>query len=77
MFIETEGYEAMTIDMVREYLPNVRLRVGCGRVVEARVTGRQNRYATVYAKVPWGEPSYYFSWEAVARAVNNHTVLRI
>ena len=67
----------MTIDMVKEYLPDVRLRVGCGRVVKARVTGRQNSCVTVYTKVPWGELSYYFSWEAVARAVNNHTVLRI
>jgi len=77
MFIETEGYEPLTIDMIKAYLPDVRLRVGCGKVVEARVTGRQNSYATVYAKVPFGEPSYYFSWEAVVRAVNNHTVLRI
>jgi len=75
--IETDGYEPLTIDMVREYLPDVRLKISCGKAVEARVTGRLNPYATVYAKELWGEPIYYFSWESVTRAVNEHKALKI
>jgi hypothetical protein len=57
-----------TIEQVKEELPQVWVRMGKA-VILARVSGRANRFATVWFD---REATYAFeySWEAVTRSLN-------
>ena len=63
-----------TADKVKADLPPVVCQVGRNRYATARLSGRHNPFATVTLAY---EPSsdWHFSWEAVARSLNNATPL--
>ena len=73
----------MTIAEVKRELPMVRVKWG-RKQYWARVSGRLNQFATVspYQVIDHKKPlktilgpCLHFSWEAVARAVNNDSTL--
>jgi len=68
----------MTIQEVKDTLPDVKIRIG-DDVYEGKVSGSQRTYAKVTAWVgddeqPW-PLSYDFSWKAVTRAANTGSIL--
>jgi len=68
---------------VRKHLPNVRLRVSPGHIVDARVSGRQLPFARVSvtnSKPRRGVPIFMdweFSWETIADCLNRGSALDI
>ena len=65
-----------TADRVKADLPPVVCQVGRNRYATARLSGRLNPVATVtiWNEVRGGQTPYrdwHFSWEAVARSLNN------
>lgn len=76
----------LTVKQVKAELPSVPVRTASGKRYMARVSGRLNPFATVTLSYiehgsprhhlrgqPWAD--WYFSWEAVTRAVNGQGVL--
>jgi len=63
----------VTIDEVKERLPDVELRCAANMVVLCQVSGRRNDYATVTIPcAPGGRTHRHeFSWKAVALAVTH------
>ena len=67
----------MTIEQTKDTLPDVRVSV-LGTIITSRVSGRKERFATVFIPTPQGSwLNYQFSWETVARAVNSGKALKV
>ena len=61
-----------TIDMVKDVLPPIRIRIGTQEYT-GTIAGRALPYATVYV----GETGYPFSWHTITRALNAGTALYV
>jgi hypothetical protein len=61
-----------TIDMVKDVLPPVRIRIGTQHYT-GTIAGRALPYAMVYV----GETGYPFSWHTITRALNRGTALYV
>lgn len=61
-----------TIDMVKDVLPPVRIRIGTQHYT-GTIAGRALPYAMVYV----GEMGYPFSWHTITRALNADTALYV
>jgi hypothetical protein len=61
-----------TIDMVKDSLPPVRIRIGTQHYT-GTIAGRCLPFATVYVE----EIGYPFSWHAITRALNTDTPLYV
>lgn len=69
-----------TVASVREILPAVRVERSKGVIVEGKLTGRANEYATVSIPSvlhPDSWLSWQFSWRTVADALNRGKPLKI
>lgn len=56
----------MTIDEIKRGLPDVKVRVSSDYIKDGRISGRQNKYATVSLKSAWGDyTKYQFSWRTI------------
>lgn len=64
----------MTTKEIREVLPYVRVSVK-GKVCNGKVIGRLMSFPRVY--VPEIDTEYTFSWEAITRAINKDSVLKV
>ena len=69
----------MTINETKDFLPKVKVSIN-GKIFEATTSGRENGFCAVtvykpFPGIPW--QSWEYSWEAVTRAVNNKTTLKI
>lgn len=72
-----------TIADVKRELPYVRVRVGKRHIIDARVSGRLNQFASV----SWANPSpvkgselfptYHFAWETIAHSLNTDRPLEL
>lgn len=62
----------LTIETVKSELPKVQVKTMSGKIVEGSVTGRRNKFATVYIS---SEVSHEFSWQTIANALNNNRPL--
>ena len=73
-----------TSKTVREELPFVRVRVAKRRIIDCRVTGRLNDFASVspldphinYCGLPMF-PTWSFAWDTIANSLNNGKPLQI
>jgi len=69
----------MTIEEIKDFLPKVKVRLN-GKTFEATTSGRENGFCAVTVFKPFpGIPfqSWEFSWEAIARSINEKTSLSI
>ena len=55
---------------VREELPDVQVNHN-GSILDCRVAGRLNSYATVFSSTGSAFPRWQFSWEAIANSLNS------
>jgi hypothetical protein len=68
--------EQWTVAQVKAKLPAVRVRVGKRNIVDARLSGRLNQFATVSITNNFprsGVPlfaDYQFAWETIAHSLN-------
>lgn len=80
---KTANLSQWTVAQVKADLPGVRVRVGKGNIVDARVTGRLNRFATVSVTNNYprsGVPlfaDWQFAWESIVHSLNNGNPLEI
>ena len=74
-----KGGGVVTINEVKERLPDVSVRCAANMVVLCQVSGRLNDYATVTIPcAPGGRvDTYEFSWKAVAMAVTHGIPLAV
>ena len=69
-----------TIATVKAELPSVRVRIAKGKIVDGRLSGRLNEFATVCcgwstAGRDWVD--FQFSWATIARALNENRPLTV
>ena len=62
----------MTVEEVRDQLPDVSVRLADGTIVSGHLSGRKNDFATVWLHIP-----IEFAWETIATAINTGNPLRI
>ena len=64
-----------TIKTVKRDLPKVQVKLMSGKIVEGNVSGRKNKFASV-----WTEDNlngWEFSWQTIATALNNERHLLV
>jgi len=64
----------MTTDEVKANLPDIRIKIGKA-IYAGRVSGRKNRFATIY--VPDLGVDYEYAWQTIAHSINNDSPLLI
>lgn len=62
--------------LVRQWLPRVQVKL-LGRVHKGSVSGRRNKFATVWLQQGGHVYEARYSWAAVTRALNKGTALRV
>lgn len=70
----------MTIDEVKKELPDVKVNTGLGMVTVGRLSGRQNKFATVRYCASLGlriHNSVEVSWQTVTRAINEDRAITL
>lgn len=60
----------MNIQEIKERLPNVKVEAADGRIISARISGRNLQFAKVSAPT-WGNFAFDVSWETIERCINN------
>ena len=63
-----------TIETVKEILPKVQVKVG-KKVMVANVSGRRNRFATVWTKD--NMDGWKFSWQTIVNSLNDNKPLSV
>lgn len=64
-----------TIETVKRDLPKVTIRLMSGKIVEGNVTGRMNKFASVWTKD--NHDGWEFAWQTIVNALNNDRPLRV
>lgn len=67
----------MTAEQVREILPDIVVCPMPGVLLDCRVIGRANSFATVTPIKVDGCGSWNFSWAAIARAITDGNILYV
>ena len=64
-----------TIATVKRDLPKVQIKLMSGKVIEGNISGRRNKFATVWTKDNYD--GWEFSWQTIVNALNNEQPLRV
>lgn len=60
----------MNIQEIKEKLPDVKIKTVDGRIITAKVYGRNLPFAKVSSPT-WGNFGFDVSWETIERCINN------
>lgn len=63
-----------TIESVKETLPKVQVKVD-GKIITANISGRRNRFATVWTKS--NIDGWEFAWQTIVDALNSGNPLKV
>lgn len=63
-----------TIESVKETLPKVQVKVD-GKIITANVSGRRNRFATVWTKQ--NMDGWEFAWQTIVNSLNSGKPLNV
>jgi len=64
----------MTIQEIKENLPDIKIKLDNGEIVKGLVRGRNLRFAKV-SRTTWGGFAFDVAWETIERCINNNTPL--
>lgn len=64
--------ENMTINEIKEQLPDVKVNVN-GKIETCQIAGRKLDYPSVYTSIG----RFEYSWQAIERAINDNTALKV
>jgi hypothetical protein len=64
-----------TIETVKRDLPKVTIRLMSGKIIEGNVSGRRNKFASVWIKD--NHEGWEFTWQTIVNALNNDRPLRV
>ena len=66
-----------TADLVKEELPNIRVKFADGTELDASLTGRYRKHPEISVKVHGSWLSTSATWETIAHTLNEHRPLSI